>query len=164
MNHEPLRQCLHREIRALKRELDAYPDDASLWAQPPGVTNSGGSLMLHLAGNIQHYFGKCLGGTSYVRNRDAEFSRRNVPRAELTSELDAAAVALDAGFDALTDRVLAAEFPEKVGGFTLNTATFITHLVAHFGYHLGQIDYHRRLVTGDGTSVGPIPVKELAQA
>ena len=164
MRYEIIQQCMLRELRALRRELDAYPDDASLWASPPGITNSAGTLLLHLAGNLQHFVGRHLGGTTYMRNRDAEFSKRGVSRAEIAKELDAAAAALNAGFAKLTDAGMASTFPEPIAGITFTTGDWLVHLVAHLGYHLGQIDYHRRLVLGDPTTVDAVPVTELASA
>jgi uncharacterized damage-inducible protein DinB len=161
MPADAIRQCFHRELRSLRRELDAYPDDGSLWALPPGIKNSAGTLMLHLAGNLQHFIGACLGGTGYVRNRDAEFSRRDVSRAALAHELEAAAAAVDAGFSKLTDQMLTSDFPEQIAGITFMTENWLVHLVAHLGYHVGQIDYHRRLVTADSTTVDTVSVKEL---
>jgi uncharacterized damage-inducible protein DinB len=164
MSHEIIRQCMQRELRALRRELDAYPDDASLWALPPGIANSAGTLLLHLAGNLQHFVGRHLGGTSYVRNRDDEFSRRGMSRAEIAKELDAAAAALDLGFAKLTAAGMTSTFPEPIAGITFMTGDWLVHLVAHLGYHLGQIDYHRRIVLGDSTTVDAVPVKDLASA
>ena len=74
---------LDRELRTLRRELEAYPDERQLWQEVPGLPNSAGTLALHLTGNLQHYIGACWGGTGYVRNRDAEFGQRDVPRSEL---------------------------------------------------------------------------------
>ena len=91
-----VRTLLLRELRAIRRSVEAYPDDASLWAQPAGLPNAGGTIALHVAGNLQHYVGTLLGGTGYVRDRDAEFARRDVPRAEILAGLDAAAAAVDA--------------------------------------------------------------------
>lgn len=161
MDYEIIRQCMQRELRALRRELDAYPDDASVWALPPGITNSAGTLMLHLAGNLQHFVGRHLGGTEYVRNRDAEFSRRGVSRAEIAKELDATADAIDRAFANATDAIITARYPEQIGGMTFVTGDWLVHLVAHLGYHLGQVDYHRRLVLRDPTTVDAVPVKEL---
>jgi hypothetical protein len=155
---------MQREIRALKRELDAYPDTDSVWALPPGIKNSAGTLFLHLAGNLQHFIGAKLGDTGYIRDRDAEFSRRGVGRAEIARELDAAAAAVDVGFAKLTDSALASEFPEQIAGITFITADWLVHLAAHLGYHLGQIDYHRRLVTGDPSTLDAVSVKELGAA
>ena len=164
MSYEIIRQCMHRELRALRRELDAYPDDASVWALPPGITNSAGTLLLHLAGNLQHFVGRQLGGTTYMRDRDAEFARRGVTRAEIAKELEATARALDAGFATMTGAELKSRYPEQIAGITFSTGDWLVHLVAHLGYHLGQIDYHRRLVAGDSKTVDAVSVKELASA
>jgi hypothetical protein len=155
---------MQRELRGLRRELDAYPDDDSVWAPAPGIKNSAGTLFLHLAGNLQHFVGAKLGDTGYIRDRDAEFSRRGVSRVEIARELDAAATAVDVGFAKLTDRALAAEFPEPIAGFTFTTVDWLVHLAAHLGYHVGQIDYHRRMVTGDPTTVDVVSVKEFGAA
>lgn len=152
---------LQRELAAVRRSVEAYPDEDSLWDERPGLPNTGGNLALHLAGNLQHYFGAVLGKTGYVRDRDSEFARRNVPRADLLKGLDAAAVAIDAGIKAVTPDRLMAPYPEKVGGRTIQTHVFLTHLLSHLAYHLGQIDYHRRVVTGDKAGIGAVPVKEL---
>jgi hypothetical protein len=155
---------MQRELRSLKRELDAYPDDASVWTLAPGIKNPAGTLFLHLAGGLQHFVGAKLGSTGYVRNRDAEFSKRGVSRAEIARDIDAAATAVDAGFSKLTDSVLAAPFPQQIDGNTFTTAVWLTHLLAHLAYHIGQIDYHRRIVTGDPTTVEVVSGKELAAA
>ncbi|MGH7616144.1 MAG: DinB family protein [Gemmatimonadaceae bacterium] len=161
MSQHIIHRCMQRELRSLERELAAYPDDASVWALPPGIKNSAGTLALHLAGNLQHFVGGQLGKTGYVRNREAEFARRGASRAELAREIHAAAGAIDAGFTSVNDDVLASEFPEKIAGITFTTLDWLVHLSAHLGYHIGQIDYHRRLVTGDETTVDAVPVKEL---
>ncbi len=161
MSYDIIRQCMQRELRALRRELDAYPDDASVWALPPGITNSAGTLMLHLAGNLQYFIGRHLGGTGYVRDRDAEFARREVSRAEIAKELEATARALDEGFANVSDGMMTSRYPEPVAGINFTTGDWLVHLVAHLGYHLGQIDYHRRLVLGDARTVDAVPVKEL---
>jgi len=164
MTRDAIQQCLQRELRSLRRELDAYPDDASVWATPPGIKNPAGTLFLHLAGNLQHFVGAKLGDTGYVRNREAEFSRRGVSRVEIARELDAAAAAVDAGFAKLTDRTLESEFLEQITGITFTTVDWLVHVAVHLGYHVGQIDYHRRLVTGDPTTVDTVSVKELGAA
>jgi uncharacterized damage-inducible protein DinB len=154
---------LNRDLQTLRREVEAYPDERQLWKVAPGITNPGGTLVLHLLGNLQHYIGRQLGGTGYVRDRPAEFSRRNVPRAALLQEIAAAerAVARLATLDAGT---LQKEFPEAVGGSMINTAEFLVHIACHFTYHLGQIDYHRRLITGQNTPVPGLRPAELSTA
>lgn len=153
-----------RELTSLRHEVDAYPTDADLWRVVPGIANSGGNLALHLAGNLQHFVGRVLGGSGYVRNRDAEFATRGLSRAEVGKLVDEALAAVTNTFRNLGAAELAAEYPEPVAKVRLNTADFLTHLASHLGYHLGQIDYHRRIVTGNSVTVGTVSPVKLASA
>jgi uncharacterized damage-inducible protein DinB len=155
---------LERDLAALRREVEAFPEERGLWARVPGVSNSAGTLVLHLAGNLQHFFGARLGKTGYVRDRPAEFSRQNVPRAELLREIDSAAEAVRAGLARLTPAQLAGDFPETVGGARLVTGEYLIHLTAHFAYHLGQVDYLRRVITGSDSTVGAMRPEVLSSA
>jgi uncharacterized damage-inducible protein DinB len=159
-----LSNLITRELRALSREIQSFPDDDALWRTPPGVTNSTGTLALHLVGNLQHYLGATLGGTSYRRDRPGEFSRRGLSREELAREVDQAIAAVDETLPKVTADMLEADFPEGVGGQTLRTEEFLLHLATHLAYHLGQLDYHRRLVTGESGQIGAVSVKELTTA
>ncbi len=145
---EDLHRVFARDATTLRDELLAYPEEQQIWAMPPGTKNSAGTLALHLCGNLQHYIGALFGRTGYVRDRPAEFSRRNVSRADLLAECDAALDAIARGFAALADDDLAKPFPDQLGGATLPTGLALIHMATHLAYHLGQIDYHRRLVTG----------------
>jgi len=158
-----VRTVLLRELDALRRAVAAYPDDASLWERPPGVPNAGGTLALHLAGNLQHYVGAVLGGSGYRRDRDAEFARRDVPRAALLAEIAAARDAVERTFAAMSDEALERAYPEPINGRAVGTADYLVHLATHLAYHLGQLDYHRRVVTGDAASVGAIAVAALPE-
>src|SRR5438477_12279843 len=84
-----IKGAMVRDLKALKRELEAYGQEYHIWKIPPGATNSAGNLALHMAGNLQHFIGAQFGGTGYVRNRDVEFNRKDVPRVELLREVDA---------------------------------------------------------------------------
>ena len=161
---EYLTAVITRDLRAVRREIEAYPDDASVWKLPPGIANSAGTLALHLAGNAQHFFGAVLGGSGYVRDRAAEFSRRDVPRAEITAQLDAGIAAVERGFAKVSDQTLATDFPEQIAGHAVAGGEWLIHLASHLAYHLGQIDYHRRLVTGHTETVGTMALQELRSA
>lgn len=150
-----------RELKALRREIEAYPNEADLWRAVPGIVNPGGNLALHLAGNLQYFVGAVLGGTGYKRYRDAEFGSRDLPRAQLLREIDAALAAVEAGLERFNDADCAKPYPEPVGGITPTTGAFLAHLAVHLGYHLGQVDYHRRIITGQGVTVGTVAVAEL---
>jgi uncharacterized damage-inducible protein DinB len=156
---------LQRELAAVRRCVEAYPDDRSLWAERPGLPNAGGTLVLHIAGNLQHYLGAVLGGSDYRRDREAEFARRDVSRDDLLAEIDAAAVAIDRGLATEDDdgggNELARAYPEPIAGRTVATGDYLVHLAAHLAYHLGQLDYHRRVVTGDRAGVGALAPAEL---
>src|SRR5262245_47760778 len=117
MMTESIRTIFQREARALRREIEAYPNEKDIWTVPAGIGNSAGTLALHLAGNLQHYLGARLGRTSYVRNRDAEFSRRGVSRTDILEEIDAANSAITRAFERLTDSDLMQAYPEKISGF-----------------------------------------------
>jgi hypothetical protein len=117
---------------------------------------------LHLAGNLQHYVGTVLGRTGYVRDRPAEFARRDVPRAELIGEIEAARKAVMTTLEGPLD--LDAEFPESILGMRLRTGDYLVHLATHFAYHLGQLDYHRRVVTRENKAVDAVRATELSSA
>jgi len=155
---------LDRDLRTLRREVEAYPNDRALWQEVPGISNVAGTLTLHLAGNLQHYIGARMGQTGYVRDRAAEFARRDVPRPELLSQIEAARAAVKAALSRAPEPDLTAEYPETVGGSKVSTGDYLVHLTTHFAYHLGQIDYHRRVVTGKAFAVDAIRPSELSSA
>jgi hypothetical protein len=152
-----------RELETFVRELELCENDAVVWATRPGVTNSLGTLTLHICGNLQHFIGGRLGQTGYVRDRDHEFSARDIPRQDLVDLVRTALGVVRNVMPTLTDAQLAQEYPEAVGGVRMLTGVFLTHLVAHTAMHLGQAGYVRRIVSGSGAqSAGPVPMKTLA--
>ena len=156
-----LKAVVLRDLQSLAREVEAYPDDETLWRSVPGVANSGGTLALHITGNLRHFVGAKLGGTGYVRDREAEFARRNMTRRELTREIASAVADVEGTFNSLSDADVGCVFPDQIAGRRIDTEIWLVHLVAHLGYHLGQIDYHRRLVTADGRTVDMVAVSQL---
>jgi len=154
MTIEFLKRILVRDLAALREELRAYPDERALWVCPEGIVNSAGTLVLHLTGNVQHFIGAGFGKTGYVRDRAAEFADRNVPRAELEGRIGETIEAVGRGMERLGHGDMEAEYPLEVAGQRLPTGLFLTHLATHLAYHLGQVDYHRRVVTGQVNAVG----------
>ena len=144
---------LLRELDSLRREIEAYPDEELIWSVPPGAPNSAGTLTLHLSGNLQHFVGTILGGTDYVRDRDAEFATRGLSRQSLMDHVASAEGTIASVLPTLGESVLADPFPESMRGETLSTREALLHVTVHLAYHVGQIDYHRRLVTGDTRGV-----------
>lgn len=160
---DALRALLLRELRALNREIAAYPDDQSIWETAPGITNSAGNLVLHISGNLRHFFGAVLGGSGYVRNRDAEFSPRGLSRLELIAEIEATIADVQHALDVLDASRLESAYPLPIGERRVRTAEFLVHLAVHLGYHLGQVDYHRRILTGSPQTVDTMSIRELTQ-
>ena len=158
-----LRTQIARELDGFVREVEAFPDDMSVWAVLPGVTNSAGTLALHVCGNLQHFVGHVLGGSSYVRDREREFSQRGMSRADLVAHLRAAGAAVDGVLSRLQSAQLDADYPQPLAGQTVNTAQFLVHLGAHLALHLGQAGYLRRVVTSSTTSTNPLPLAPLAK-
>ena len=152
-----LKRILLRDIDTLRREIELYPDDESVWREVPGLPNAGGTLVLHLTGNLRHYFGAVLGQSGYVRDRPVEFSTRGVSRAELVGIIAAAHAEVGKALDHMDPAVLEETYPEPLRGQSFPTGIFFLHLTVHLTYHLGQLDYHRRVVTGDSASAGALP-------
>jgi uncharacterized damage-inducible protein DinB len=161
---EAVTAILDRDLQALAREIRAYENEDDLWRLPEGVTNSAGTLALHLAGNLEHFLGARLGGTGYVRDRAAEFSARGVPRSVLLDRIESARDAVHAAARNVDEAALAADYPDVVGNMRVATGEYLIHLVSHFAYHLGQLDYHRRLVTRNPRGVDAVRPAELSTA
>lgn len=138
-----------RDITRLIQELQAFPDTATLWKTLPGVTNSTGNLALHLEGNLREYIGRQLGKVDYTRDRTAEFGRKDVAQAELIARLEAVGNLVPPIIAALPASAMDAIYPEQMFGGPISTRQFLIHLLGHLSYHLGQIDYLRRVLTGD---------------
>ncbi|MEX2179968.1 MAG: DinB family protein [Gemmatimonadaceae bacterium] len=158
-----LHTVLLRDLRAVRRQIEAYPDDASVWRTIPGLPNAGGTLALHIAGNVRHFFGAMLGRDGFVRDRDAEFERRDVSRAELLDGVDAAMASVERTLTTLGDDTLSAPYPEPIAKRRIATSQFLVHLATHLAYHLGQLDYHRRAATGDARGMDGVSVRELPE-
>jgi hypothetical protein len=155
---------LSRELGTFVREIEAFPDDATLWKTLPGVTNSAGNLALHVAGNLRHYVGAKLGDTRYVRNREAEFARREGSRGEVVRELNEAAAVIARVLPVVPESVLTAPFPEAVGGVVPRCDRFLLHLCTHLAFHLGQASYLRRVLTQDTRGTGAVSIRALVDA
>ncbi len=158
---ENLALLLVRELEGFRREIAMFGDDETLFRMPPAVPNSVGNLALHVAGNLQEFVGRILGGVPYARNRPIEFGRRSGTRDEVAAELDVAVRVVQDVLPGLSQERLEAEYPEKLDDRSVATDRFLMHLCTHAAYHLGQAVNVRRMLTGDSRSSGPIPLRAL---
>lgn len=143
---ETLSQLYQRDLDQLQAQIGLYGSDEQLWAVTDGITNSGGNLALHLVGNLKHFIGAVLGESGYVRDRDAEFSTKRASRDDILTAIDETSEVVASTLAKLTAEDLAATYPIEVFGHPMTTEYFLIHLATHLNYHLGQINYHRRLV------------------
>ncbi|RQO39626.1 DinB superfamily protein [Chryseobacterium sp. KBW03] len=143
---ESLISLYNRDLNKLKIEIEAYQNEENLWKIDKTIANSAGNLVLHLVGNLNHFIGTHLGNTGYVRQRDLEFSLKDIPRTELIEKIEATAAMIESSLAPLSEDDLKKEYPLVVFENTMTTDYFLIHLIAHLDYHLGQINYHRRLL------------------
>jgi uncharacterized damage-inducible protein DinB len=143
---ENLIKLFSRDLTKLKEEINAYTEEEKLWMVKDGISNSGGNLCLHLCGNLQHFIGAILGESGYIRNREAEFKLKNIAREKLINEIDATLAIVIDTLEQISKKELEKDYPLHVFGEPITTEFFLLHLAGHLNYHLGQINYHRRLM------------------
>lgn len=141
-----LAHLFRRDLAKLGKQIESFPNDERLWQTLPGVTNTAGNLALHLEGNLREFVGRQLGQLPYTRNRDLEFSARGVSREELGTRLTDLGQAIPAVIERLSEEELDKEYPEIVLGAPTSTREFLIHLYGHLNWHLGQVDYLRRIL------------------
>jgi uncharacterized damage-inducible protein DinB len=146
MRTETLQSIFNRDLNKLKVEIEAYQNEKNLWLIDKAISNSAGNLCLHLIGNLNAFIGAVLGGTNYVRQRELEFSTKDVAREQLLKMLDDTIVVVETSLSKLSAESLDNEYPMQVFGKPMTTEYFLIHLTTHLTYHLGQINYHRRLM------------------
>lgn len=134
-----------RDLFKLIEEIELYPNEADIWVIKEGISNSAGTLCLHLVGNLNHFIGATLGHTGYVRQRDLEFSLRNIPRDQLIDDIRNVFEIVIFTLGRLPEEALKDEFPLEKHGGKVTTMHMLIHLFGHLNYHLGQVNYHRRL-------------------
>ncbi|MBC6367829.1 DUF1572 family protein [Algoriphagus sp. AK58] len=146
MNLKELNFLFQRDLNKLKEELNAYQEERNLWSVDKNIANSAGNLTMHLVGNLKQYIGLDLGGFPYVRNREREFGAKGEPREGLLLELEEV--------KKIVEQSLLQLHPDRLGdmslhsffGYPMTIGFFLIHLYGHFNYHLGQINYHRRML------------------
>ena len=146
---ETLKILFNRDLKRLRNELELYKNEADIWKIKGQINNSAGNLCLHLVGNLNTYIGKELGRTDYIRNRELEFSSRNLPRQELIKKVENIIEIINQTLDNFDEHLLEAEYPILVFDHKTSTEYLLVHLTTHLTYHLGQINYHRRLIEND---------------
>ncbi len=143
---DTLKQLFNRDLNKLKSEIESYRDEKRIWHYEKAITNSAGNLCLHLVGSLNTYIGAGLAKTGYIRNRDLEFSLKDIPRAELVRKIEETILVVEKGLSNLREDQLHADFPVVIWDKPTEMEYTLVHFIGHLNYHLGQINYHRRLL------------------
>lgn len=146
---ETVKSLFNRDLNRLKKEIESYTSEEKIWIIDKQIANSSGNLCLHIAGNLNTYIGKELGGINYIRNRDQEFSLKNIPRTELVKKITGLMSMIDKVLSKLDEAELSKEYPLFVLDTRTSTEYMLVHLATHLAYHLGQVNYHRRLLDSE---------------
>jgi hypothetical protein len=141
-----LKSIFNRDLQLLRTEIGLYKNEDAIWSVETGIANSSGNLCLHLIGNLKTYVGKEIGNIDYVRNRPLEFSLKDIPKSELIKGIDETITIVNSSIERLTDEDLSNDYPVIVFEEKMSIGYFLIHLTTHLTYHLGQINYHRRLL------------------
>ena len=141
-----LKTLFNRDLNKLITEIKQYKSDTDIWEIKGQINNSAGNLCLHLVGNLNTYIGRELGQTGYIRNRELEFSSKDVPRQELIHMVENTIEMINQTLDNFDENLLDTEYPILVFENKTSTEYFLVHLTTHLAYHLGQVNYHRRLL------------------
>ena len=143
---QSLAKLFERDLDLLAQEVSAYQKEEKLWELSGSINNTAGNLCLHLCGNLQFFIGNVLGKSGYKRNREAEFNDKDIPTGTLLSMIQETKKAVSSSLYAFDPNLLEMEYPMQVFGKPMTTSFFLIHLAGHLNYHLGQINYHRRLL------------------
>jgi hypothetical protein len=139
-------EFIERDLTALEKEVTSYVDEKNLWVVTKGIKNSPGNLCLHLIGSLNHFVGAILGKTGYVRDRDKEFSTKDVSRTELLIGLEKTKHMVTHTLTKLSTEQYNSLYPIEFLGKNVMTDHMLLQMATHINYHLGQINYHRRLL------------------
>ncbi len=145
MNSETLKSFFLRELDRLKEEITLFESEESLWRIREGISNSAGNLALHLTGNLNHFIGATLGNSGYIRERDLEFTKKNVPAKEIIADIETTKKMVSSVLSELTQEDLEKDYPLEKSFGKVSTGYLLIHLITHLNYHLGQINYYRRI-------------------
>ncbi len=143
---ESYSKLIERDLNQIIKEINLYTSESDLWKLEGDISNSGGNLILHIIGNLRHFIGHVLGASDYQRNRNSEFNDKNVSQIEMIQMLKLTIEEVNKAFYKLTEDQLDKKYPIEVLGYEMTTGYFIMHLIGHLNYHLGQVNYHRRLL------------------
>jgi uncharacterized damage-inducible protein DinB len=145
MTVEQILALYKRDLEKLKNEIAFYNNENSLWIIDKNISNSAGNLCLHLIGNLNHFIGHIIGKTNYIRNRNDEFNLEDISRQDLIQSIIETTQIIEGSLHLMTNEQLTDDYPILKFEETKSNEFLLMHLLFHLNYHLGQINYHRRV-------------------
>ena len=133
-----------RDLRKLIEEIKLFKKEEDLWRTQGSIKNSAGNLALHIIGGLNYLIGTNLAQTGYVRDRDKEFTIKDVERTELIARLEALILLINETLNSFTEEQLQAEYPIIFDNEKRSNQYLLVQLLTHLNYHLGQVNYLRR--------------------
>lgn len=140
--HEFKDQAIFRlqEKKAHIAKCFAQLHEKDCWWQPNEASNSIGTIIVHLCGNIGQYILSSLAQQADVRERDLEFITKNTYTKEellqlISDVIDQAGNVIKHCPEEELVRV------RQVQGFSFSGLGVVLHAVEHLSYHTGQIAY-----------------------
>lgn len=133
-------------LETLSEEISLFENKNDLWKLNGSINNTCGNLAMHLCGNLKHFIGFGIGKNGYIRNRDLEFSIKGLSREDVLSEIKSTSDAITPVLEKLTKEDLLKKYDYDFFGEDAAINYVLMRLASHFTYHLGQINYFRRLL------------------
>lgn len=132
-----------RDILRLIEEINLFKQEENLWKTQGAVKNTCGNLALHIIGGMNFLIGTTLAKTAYVRNRDLEFIQKNVAKEDLVAQLEELIPLIRKTVNAVD---MEGEYPRTFDDAIRTNSYVLTQLALHLNYHLGQVNYLRRIL------------------
>jgi hypothetical protein len=144
MLNQDLANFYERDIRKLIEEINLFTPEEDLWKTKGSIKNSCGNLALHIIGGLNYLVGAKLGNTGYIRDRDLEFTRKDVERKFLVTQLEELIPMIR---ETLRNLNMKADYPIPFDDAIRSNDYVLTQLSLHLNYHLGQVNYLRRILS-----------------
>lgn len=132
-------------LNKIKDNILAFENENDIWGKLGRISNSPANLALHICGNLKHNIGAAIGNSGYQRERDTEFTKSNLSRNDVIAEIDSTIEMIEPVLYKLKPEDLNKPFPGKGHEEGQTIGTILVKIAIHMGYHLGQINYHRRI-------------------
>lgn len=146
MTNKELANMYERDFQKLIEEINLFQAEENIWKTSGSINNSSGNLALHLLGGLNYLIGSVLTKNGYIRDREKEFTIKGVERNEIIAELEGLKQLVKETILQITEQDLKSPYPIFFDKDDATISYVLTQLLVHLNYHLGQINYLRRVL------------------